>query len=106
VLFTVWFDNIILNCRTSNAPRVADAGVGYNEKKLNDGSKWSGFQTYDHLMKYGSLPPLSAKPPPSNRLHSRPAGRYGARFSTQRFTLSRSAIEVRTFARLEALPCV
>lgn len=57
VLFEVWFDNVVINCRTSNARRVpypcADAGCpskARNEKVLNDGTKWAGFYTYDHLM--------------------------------------------------------
>jgi len=52
VLFTVWFNSIVINCRTSNAPRVPDPGTYYNENLLNDGTKWSGFFTYDHLMKH------------------------------------------------------
>ena len=52
VLFDVWFNRITLNCRTSNAPRVPDPGSGRYEKVLNDGTKWSGFVTYDHLMRH------------------------------------------------------
>jgi len=52
VLFTVWLDRIVLNCRTSNAPKVPDPGTGYNERTLNDGRSWSGFFTYDHLMRH------------------------------------------------------
>lgn len=50
VLFTVWFNNIVINCRSSNARRVPDPGARSNENKLNDGTSWSGFFTYDHLM--------------------------------------------------------
>jgi hypothetical protein len=52
VLFTTWLDRVIMNCRTSNAPRVPDPGPSYNERYLNDGRQWSGFQTYDHLMQH------------------------------------------------------
>lgn len=52
VLFTVWLNEIVMNCRTSNAPRVPDVGTGSVEKALNAGTKWSGFFTYDHLMKH------------------------------------------------------
>jgi len=52
VLFTVWFNSIVINCRTSNAPRVPDPGTQFNENLLNDGTRWSGFFTYDHLMKH------------------------------------------------------
>ena len=52
VLFDVWLDNLVLNCRSSNARRVPDAGTKGYEKLLNDGRKWSGFQTYDHLMRH------------------------------------------------------
>jgi len=52
VLFTVWLDSIVLNCRTSNAPQVLEPGSGYNENKFNDGKSWSGFFTYDHLMQH------------------------------------------------------
>ena len=52
VLFDCWLDRVIINCRTSNAPRVPNPGTGSNEKHLNDGTKWSGFQTYDHLMRH------------------------------------------------------
>lgn len=50
VLFTVWMNSIVINCRTTNAPRVPDPGTGRYEKVLNDGKSWSGFFTYDHLM--------------------------------------------------------
>lgn len=52
VLFNTWFDNIVLNCRTTNAPLVPDPGTRFNENAINDGTKWSGFHTYDHLMKH------------------------------------------------------
>ena len=59
VLFEVWFDRVLINCRTSNARRVpnpcASAGCpsrARNEKVLNDGTSWPGFYTYDHLMKH------------------------------------------------------
>lgn len=52
VLFTVWFNSIVINCRSSNAPLVPDPGNGSYENILNDGNKWSGFFTYDHLMKH------------------------------------------------------
>ena len=52
VLFEVWFDKIIINCRTSNAPRVPDAGSRHNENMLNAGKVWAGFFSYDHLMKH------------------------------------------------------
>ncbi|KAL7550843.1 hypothetical protein ACHAWF_014042 [Thalassiosira exigua] len=50
VLFTVWFNEIVINCRSSNAPRVPDPGTGSKEKLFNNGNFWSGFFTYDHLM--------------------------------------------------------
>lgn len=50
VLFRVWMNSIVINCRSSNAPLVPDPGSRSNENLLNDGRKWSGFFTYDHLM--------------------------------------------------------
>jgi len=52
VLFATWMDNVVINCRTSNAELVPDPSSASNEKTLNDGRQWSGFQTYDHLMKH------------------------------------------------------
>jgi len=52
VLFKVWLDKIILNCRTSNALKVPDPGTKFNENLLNDGNRWSGFFSYDHLMQH------------------------------------------------------
>jgi len=52
VLFKVWLDRIVLNCRTSNAPKVPDPGTKTYENKLNNGQSWSGFFTYDHLMQH------------------------------------------------------
>jgi len=52
VLFSTWLDNIVINCRTSNANRVPAAGDGSNENLLNSGKRWPGFQTYDHLMQH------------------------------------------------------
>ena len=52
VLFDVWLDAIVMNCRTSNAPRIPDPATGSNEVKLSDGTHFSGFFTYDHLMKH------------------------------------------------------
>ena len=52
VLFTVWMNEIVINCRTSNAPLVPDPGSRSYENLLNAGGRWSGFFTYDHLMKH------------------------------------------------------
>lgn len=52
VLFTVWLNSIVINCRTSNAPKVPDPGNGLYENRLNNGRSWSGFFTYDHLMNH------------------------------------------------------
>lgn len=52
VLFTVWMNSIVINCRTSNAPLVPDPGSGRFEDILNNGKQWSGFFTYDHLMNH------------------------------------------------------
>mmetsp|Transcript_8512 Transcript_8512/g.15396 ORF Transcript_8512/g.15396 Transcript_8512/m.15396 type:complete len:524 (-) Transcript_8512:71-1642(-) len=45
-------NSIVINCRTSNALLVPNPGSRSYEDMLNDGTKWSGFFTYDHLMNH------------------------------------------------------
>jgi hypothetical protein len=76
VLFYTWLDGVVMNCRTSNAPRVPDPGTKTYEKFLNAGTQWSGFTTYDR--KVTTCTHIAALPTPACGRHAPTALRLSA----------------------------